>query len=83
MGAERAGVEQVTAYAVTDPVVLPPDATLVPVDELPDEFRTEIEHQPGDHALTRPLSRHPSTIVDLQTAELSRRSARRHASSTR
>ena len=57
-------------YAVTDPVVLPPDAALVRVDDLPDDLRAEIDHQPGDHALTRPLSRHPSTIVDLETAEL-------------
>jgi serine/threonine-protein kinase len=57
-------------YAVTDPVVLPPDAALVPVADLPEELRAGIEHSPGDHALTRPLSRHPSTIVDRATAEL-------------
>ena len=59
-----------TEHSVTEPVVLPPDATLVPVDELPEELRAEIAHVAGDHALTRPLSRHPSTIVDLRTAEL-------------
>ena len=58
------------SYTVTEPVVLPPDASLVPVEDLPEELRSEIEHRPGDHALTRPLSRNPSTIVDLETAEL-------------
>ena len=70
VGAERAPLEGLMAYTVTEPVVLPPDAALVPVEDLPEELRAEIEHRPGDHALTRPLSRNPSTIVDLETAEL-------------
>ena len=35
-----------------------------------EELRAQFDHQPGDHALTRPRSRAPSTIVDSNTARL-------------
>jgi serine/threonine protein kinase len=55
---------------ITEPMILPPDVQLVPVEELPEELRAKFEHRPGDHALTRPRSRAPSTIVDRDTARL-------------
>ena len=55
---------------ITEPMVLPPDVELVPVDELSEEIRAQFDHHPGDHALTRPRSRAPSTIVDSNTARL-------------
>jgi hypothetical protein len=55
---------------IADPMVLPPDVVLVPVDELPEEIRAQVEHRPGDHAITRPLARTPSSIVDRRTAQM-------------
>lgn len=55
---------------IAEPMLLPSDVELVPVDDLPDEVRAQIEHRPGDHALTRPRSRTPSSIVDANTARL-------------
>jgi eukaryotic-like serine/threonine-protein kinase len=59
-------------YPVTiaDPIVLPADVVLVPVEELPPETRGQLDHEPGDFALTRPRTRTMSSIVDGTTASL-------------
>lgn len=51
---------------------LPPDLTLVPVDELPADLREKLTFENGDYALTRPQSRTPSQIVDARAADLIR-----------
>lgn len=58
--------------AITDPLLLPPDVILVPVSELPEELRRQLESEEGDWAITRPRSRTPSRLVDSQSAELLR-----------
>jgi len=56
--------------AFTDPMVLPADLLLIPVAELADEVRAQLECDDQDYALTRPLARTPSKIVDAQAAAL-------------
>jgi serine/threonine protein kinase len=56
--------------AITDPLVLPPDVVLVPVAELPEEVRQKLRGDAGDFALTRPLARTPSRLVDADAAAL-------------
>ena len=56
--------------AITDPLILPVDIVLVPVDDLPAHVREQLDYENGDHVITRPHSRTPSRIIDLQTAEL-------------
>ncbi len=56
--------------AITGPLVLPVDIVLVPVDDLPAHIREQLEYEDDDYVITRPHSRTPSRIIDLQTAEL-------------
>ena len=56
--------------AITDPMVLPADLLLVPVEDLADSVRRQIVAEDGGYALTRPNSRTPSRIIDAQAAEL-------------
>ncbi|HEX8939197.1 MAG TPA: lanthionine synthetase LanC family protein [Candidatus Limnocylindrales bacterium] len=56
--------------SIGEPMLLPPDVMIVPVESLPADVRTRLDHKPGDHALTRPLTRTASTIVDANTARL-------------
>ncbi|HEV2844250.1 MAG TPA: hypothetical protein VG477_05345, partial [Thermoanaerobaculia bacterium] len=56
--------------AATDPLLLLPDAVLVPVADLPEEVRGRFEHAEGDFALTHPRLRAPSRILDAPSAEL-------------
>ena len=58
------------AVTITEPILLPADVVVVPVDELPEETREQLEHKPGDYALTRPHTRMTSSIVDESTAGL-------------
>src|ERR1017187_7698865 len=58
--------------AITDPMVLPVDVVFVPVTEMPERVRSQIEAEDGDWAITRPRSRAPSRIVDARAAELLR-----------
>ena len=51
---------------------LPPDLTLIPVEELPPELRDRLTFEKGDYALTRPQSRTPSWIVDARAADVIR-----------
>ena len=60
---------------ITDPLVLPPDVMLVPVEALAPDVRARIEAEEGDVAITRPLSRMPSSLVDGAFAELLRQFA--------
>ena len=55
---------------ITDPLVLPDDVILLPVAELPEQVRARFTYDEGDYAMTRPRSRTPSKIVDVQTANL-------------
>ena len=56
--------------SVTDPIILPKDVLLVPVDELPEETRRQFAYENGDFAITRLRSRTPSKIIDAQAAAL-------------
>lgn len=56
--------------AILDPLLLPSDVAIVPVAQLPPELLEQIEHEPGDFSVTRPLTRTTSSIVDAQTAAL-------------
>ena len=56
--------------SVTDPIILPEDVLLVPVDELPEETRRQFAYENGDFAITRLRSRTPSKIIDAQAAAL-------------
>ena len=56
--------------AISDPVILPPDVVVVPVESLAEDVRAQLAWQPGDYALTRPRSRTPSSIIDQHTAGL-------------
>jgi serine/threonine-protein kinase len=51
-------------------MVLPPDLLLVPVKDLPENVRRQIQAEDGDYALTRPQSRTPSRVVDAEAAAL-------------
>ena len=58
------------AHSFTDEMILPPDMHLVPVKDLPESVRQQVQAEEGDYALTRPQSRTPSRIVDADSAEL-------------
>jgi len=51
-------------------MVLPGDVRLVPVAELPERTRARFECDDGDFALSRPLARTPTKIVDAASAAL-------------
>ena len=53
-----------------DPMILPADMLVIPVKDLPEAVRLQIQAEEGDYALTRPQSRTPSRIVDADSAEL-------------
>src|SRR6478752_4797828 len=50
--------------------VLPEDVLLIPMTEMTAEVRDQLEHQAGDHAVNRPLSRTPTSVVSGATARL-------------
>ena len=52
------------------PVVLPEDVQIVPLTELPESVRAQLEGADGDFALTRPHSRTPSKVIDASAAAL-------------
>jgi|HubBroStandDraft_3_1064219.scaffolds.fasta_scaffold03362_2 serine/threonine protein kinase len=58
--------------AITDPLVLPGDVVLVPVETLPEAVRAHLGWQAGDWAISRPGSRVPSRLLDAASAELVR-----------
>lgn len=55
------------------PMVLPDDVQIVPVAELPPQVRAQVAGEEGDFALTRPMSRTPSKVIDANAAALLRR----------
>jgi serine/threonine protein kinase len=55
---------------MTQPMVLPEGLLLLPIADLPEHVRQQVEAEEGDYALTRPNSRTPSRIVDTAAAEL-------------
>ena len=56
--------------SITHPFVLPADVLLLPVADLPDAIREQVECDDDDYAITRPRSRTPSHIIDSQAATL-------------
>jgi serine/threonine-protein kinase len=55
---------------ITDPLVLPDDVRLVPVNRLPPEVRGGLNCDEEDYAVTRPQSRSTSKIIDANSARL-------------
>jgi eukaryotic-like serine/threonine-protein kinase len=52
------------------PVVLPEDVQIVPLTDLPEPIRAQLDGANGDFALTRPHSRTPSKVIDANAAAL-------------
>ncbi|HXO29936.1 MAG TPA: hypothetical protein VOA80_21485, partial [Thermoanaerobaculia bacterium] len=61
-----------TATALAGPLVLPADVLLVPVADLSQAARLQLNCQDGDVAITRPRLRTPSRLVSAGAAELLR-----------
>jgi eukaryotic-like serine/threonine-protein kinase len=55
---------------MTEPMVLPVDLLLLPIEDLPEHVRQQVKGDEGDYALTRPNSRTPSRIIDSASADL-------------
>ncbi len=55
---------------MTEPMVLPVDLLLLPIEDLPEHVRQQVKGEEGDYALTRPNSRTPSRIIDAASADL-------------
>lgn len=55
---------------IAEPMLLPSDVEVTPVEELPEEIRAQLTYRAGDHAVTRPRARSTSSIVDGNTARL-------------
>lgn len=56
--------------AITDLLILPADTVLAPVAELPESVRNRLDGEEGDYALSRPLLRATSRILDARSAAL-------------
>ena len=52
------------------PLVLPEDLLIIPVAELPDEVRGKLGDGGEEYAVTRPLAREPSKLIDAAAARL-------------
>jgi eukaryotic-like serine/threonine-protein kinase len=61
-----------TETAISGPLVLPADVLLVPVADLSQAARLQLNCQDGDVAITRPRLRTPSRLVSAGAAELLR-----------
>lgn len=57
----------------TRPLVLREDVLIIPVEELAEDVRSGIECSEHDFAVSRPTSRHPSSVIDAQAAALLQR----------
>jgi eukaryotic-like serine/threonine-protein kinase len=55
---------------ITDPLVLPADVQMVPVNELSENTRQHLKWEEGDIAISRPRSRTPSKVINAQSASL-------------
>lgn len=58
--------------AFTDPFVLPAGTVLVPMSDLPESVRREIQAEEDDFAISRPNSSAQAKIIDRKTATLVR-----------
>ena len=58
--------------ALTDPFVLPTGTVLVPVRDLPETLRRDIQAGEEDFAISRPNSRTQSKVIDAEAAALIR-----------
>ena len=58
------------ASEISGPLTLREDVLVIPVAELPEESRVQIECDPGDFAVSRARSRGGSKIIDSQAADL-------------
>lgn len=58
--------------ALTDPFVLPTGTLVLPVSELPENLRRDIQAEENDFAVSRPNSRTQSKVVAADAAELVR-----------
>jgi len=58
--------------SISDPLVLPQDVTLIPVTDLPESTRAQLQAEPGDVAVSRPHQRASSKVITADTAELLR-----------
>jgi serine/threonine-protein kinase len=58
--------------SLSDPLVLPKDLTLVPVAELPEAARAQLQADDGDVAVSRAHQRASTKIIDAASAELLR-----------
>jgi len=55
---------------VLDPLVLPADVLIAPVEQLPHELREQLDGVDGAYSITRPRTRTNSSIIDAGTAAL-------------
>ncbi|MFZ2114047.1 MAG: lanthionine synthetase LanC family protein [Solirubrobacteraceae bacterium] len=55
---------------VLEPLILPADVLIVPVEELPHDLREQIGDTDGAYSITRPRTRTTSSIIDARTAAL-------------
>ncbi|HEY6350135.1 MAG TPA: lanthionine synthetase LanC family protein [Candidatus Angelobacter sp.] len=58
--------------ALTDPFVLPAGTVLLPVRDLPENLRRDVQAEEEDFAISRPNSRTQSKIIDAEAAALVR-----------
>ena len=59
-----------TGNVLRNPLVLPEDLLIIPVSDLPDEVRGKLGDGGEEFAITRPLAREPSKLIDAAAARL-------------
>jgi hypothetical protein len=59
-----------TGDALRNPLVLPEDLLIIPVCDLPDDVREKLGDEGEEFAITRPLAREPSKLIDAAAARL-------------
>ena len=59
-----------TTNVLRNPLVLPEDLLIIPVNDLPDEVRDKLGDSGEEFAITRPLAREPSKLIDAAAARL-------------
>jgi eukaryotic-like serine/threonine-protein kinase len=59
-----------TGNVLRSPLVLPEDLLIIPVSDLPDEVREKLGDGGEEFAITRPLAREPSKLIDAAAARL-------------
>jgi eukaryotic-like serine/threonine-protein kinase len=59
-----------TGDTLRNPLVLPEDLLIIPVRDLPDEVRDKLGDEGEEFAITRPLAREPSKLIDASAARL-------------